>query len=124
MKTFDRRILGALALTGLIAAVALLSGSRSAAGSPQAHQARLCSLNNSDRPVLNPRPPSSVNPLTGARFFVDGPGTNRGFAASAIAHEIGRSADGFGTISWPDFRSYVDSRNLSAGTAHRVHLLA
>src|SRR5205807_5926832 len=112
-------VLAALVLVGLLAA-----GSGPAAGSPRAGQARLCSLSSSGRPLLDPRPPSGVNPLTGARFFLDGPGTNRGFAASAIAHEIGRSANSFGSISWPRFRHYVDSRrHLSAGVAHRVHLL-
>jgi endoglucanase len=112
-----------LALVGLGAAVMLVGLSGGASGSPPAQQARLCSLSSSARPILDPRPPAGQNPLAGAQFFVDGPGTNRGLAASAIAHEIGRSADSFGDISWPQFRQYVDSRHLSAGVAHRVHLL-
>lgn len=112
-----------LALVGTSAAVMLVGLSGGASGSPPAQQARLCSLSSSSRPTIDPNPLAGVNPLAGARFFVDGPGTNRGLAASAIAHEIRRSANSFGEISWARFKKYVDSRHLSAGVAHRVHLL-
>src|SRR5947209_11209497 len=118
MKSLARLSFGCLMLAGLVLASALATGNGRAAGPPRAQQARLCSLSSSTRPSLDPQPPPGVNPLTGARFFVDGPGTNRGFAASAIAHEIGRSANSFGSISWPAFRRYVDSRRLSPGVAH------
>lgn len=120
MRTLVRTVcLGALALAGSLT----LFVTSSAAAAPRAHQAALCSLQGAQRFALDPSPPSGVDPLTGSRFFVDGPGTNRGMAATAIAQQLGRDPNGFGNISWPDFESRVAASPMSAGVAHRVHLL-
>jgi endoglucanase len=123
MRTRFRRIVGCVGLVTLIGSLIALATAGAAVAAPRARQAALCSVQDAQRFELNPHVASGVDPLRGARFFLDGPGTNRGFAASAIAQQINRDPNSFGNISWPAFQQYVDAAQLSAGVAHRVHLL-
>jgi endoglucanase len=107
----------------LIGSLGLLATSHAAIGAPRAHQAALCSLQGTQRFELNPDASDGVDPLSGAHFFVDGPGTNRGMAATAIAQQIHRAPNGYGNITWSAFESQVNASSMSTGVAHRVHLL-
>ncbi len=109
----------AVALIGVTVVLAPSLGR--AAGAELAGQAAGC--DNTQAFQLTPRPRQGVDPLTGARFFVDGPGTNRGSAASAIARQVGRYPNGFGDITWGEFLRRISRARMSARVAHRVRLL-
>jgi hypothetical protein len=86
------------------------------AGRERAHAAFSCHAHypaqrDPSNPLLLPQPPGS-NPLTGARFFVDGP--RHGAAAGAIARLLGinpaRYSDGF---SWSRFEAKLGRGRLA-----------
>jgi endoglucanase len=111
------------AASGLLVLVGTLAGSTAATGNAVAHRAALCALSGGDRFALDPRPPGGGDPLTGARFFLDGPGTNRGFAATAMAELAGRDPNSFGNVGWQGLEGWLSSRTLSPEAAHQINLL-
>ncbi len=119
-----RRRFWIAAASGLLVLLGTIAASTAAAGIARVHRAALCAIAGGGRFELDPHPPRGVDPLTGARFFLDGPGTNRGFAASAMAQIAGRDPNSFGNVGWPGFERWLSSRRLSPGAAHQVDLLA
>lgn len=122
MTKLQRKSFGGLVALGAVVCLVMLATTGPAAGARSASTAAACG-GSPKQFAIDPHPAHGVNPLTGAQFFLDGPGTNKGFAATAIAQAIGRNPNSFGDISWARFARIVDGTHLSAGAAHRVHLL-
>jgi endoglucanase len=110
-----RSWLAGFAMLGVLIAV----GVASASNVPRAHQAyrSQCrdpypSRRDPSNPLMLPKPPGP-NPLTGARFFVDGPA--HGAAAKAIAELIGVNPASYpDDYSWARFKDELDHGSLHA----------
>jgi Glycosyl hydrolases family 6 len=107
-----------LAFRALLAILAPVTGAVARAVVSRAHLARaqqcaepFSATRHRANPLALPRAPGP-DPLTGARFFVDGPA--HGEAAGAIARLLGRSPHAFAdSESWSEFR-----RSLGRGALH------
>lgn len=133
----DRAVaLTAAFLSVLAVACALFASARSAAARESAHPvaraAEVCPSGHGSRrdrsnPLDLPRAPGS-NPLTGARFFVDGP--RHGEAAGAIAQLLGADPHRYpDNYSWARFKASMSrgvfARRLAASgvLGYKVHEL-
>ncbi len=111
-------------LAALLGAVALSVGASTAVGrapraAPRAHQADAQQCGDPYPPARNPSNPLDLptapgaDPLTGARFFVDGP--RHGEAAGEIAKLLGVNPTRYGdSRSWASFKA-----RLAHGRLHR-----
>jgi endoglucanase len=118
-----------LALIGVLAVlvpVGIALAARSTSAVPRAGTAASCppgrgSHRVASNPLGLPAAPGA-NPLSGADFFVDGPG--HGLAAGAIATLIGRNPARYKNESWPRFaRSLARTIKANSALARNVALL-
>ncbi len=122
MSGWARRLVLMAAVVGALGCLAPAAMGESP--SPTANAARLCSLDGTQPFQLNPRPANHADPLVGARFFVDGPGTNRGFAATSIAQLLGRDPNRVGNVTWTGFEKTQNFGGLSPASLRKVQLLS
>ncbi len=114
-----------------LALAGFLTVTGASGASPKAHAAAQCA--SSDTSAHNPANPldtpgfSGTDPLAGANLFVESPWQYGGDAADAIADLAGLGwmsrQEGGTPMPWSQFEAKVNSMNLSASTAFKVHML-